>query len=84
MLLFNAHHEAVEFVMPGREKVVWERVIDTADEAGFLAKPTAHPSGDELALEPRSMSVFKLSAGSQEHARATSWKLRPAVKPQEQ
>lgn len=84
MLLFNAHHEAVKFVMPGREKVVWERILDTADEAGFLAQPTTHPSGDEVPLEPRSMSVFKLSAGSQEHARTTSWKLRPPVKPQEQ
>jgi len=69
-----------DFVLPGREKVSWERIIDTADEAGFLAQPTTHPSGDELALDPRSMSVFKLSAGSQEHARATSWKLRPARK----
>ncbi|EDY17538.1 glycogen debranching enzyme GlgX [Chthoniobacter flavus Ellin428] len=81
MLLFNSHHEAVDFVIPGREKVVWERIIDTADEAGFVAQPTTHPSGDELPLEPRSMSVFKLTAGSQEHARTPSWKLRPPVKP---
>jgi len=81
MLLFNAHHEPVEFVLPGREKVSWERIIDTADEAGFLAQPTTHPSGDELPLDPRSMSVFKLSAGSQEHARATSWKLRTTQRP---
>jgi glycogen operon protein len=84
MLLSNAHHEPVKFVLPGRENVVWERVIDTANEDGFLAQPTSHPSGDELPLEPRSMSVFKLSAGSQEHARTPSWRLRPAVKPQEQ
>jgi glycogen operon protein len=81
MLLFNAHHEPVKFVLPGREKVSWERVIDTDDEAGFLAQPTTHQSGDELPLVPRSMSVFKLSAGSQEHARTTSWKLRPPVAP---
>jgi glycogen operon protein len=81
MLLFNAHHDPVKFVLPGREKVSWERVIDTDDEAGFLAQPTTHQSGDELPLVPRSMSVFKLSAGSQEHARTTSWKLRPTVAP---
>jgi glycogen operon protein len=81
MLLFNGHHEPVKFILPGREKVSWDQVINTSDEAGFLPNPTTHPSGDELAIEPRSMSVFKLSAGSQEHARATSWKLRPAVKP---
>jgi isoamylase len=80
-LLFNAHHEPVKFVMPGRRKVTWERILDTDDEAGFLAAPTLHQSGDELTLVPRSMSVFKLSAGSQEHARATSWTLKPVVKP---
>lgn len=81
MLLFNAHHEPVGFVLPGRKKVVWERVIDTADEAGFLAAPTTHDSGDELELVPRSVSVFKLSAGSQEQARTTSWKLSPQPRP---
>ena len=57
------------------------RVID---EAGFLATPTTHPSGDELLLVPRSLSVFKLSAGSQEHARTTSWKLHPRTRQSEQ
>jgi glycogen operon protein len=81
MLLFNAHHDPVKFVLPGREKVSWERLIDTDHEGGFLAQPTTHQSGDELPLVPRSMSVFKLSAGSQEHARTTSWKLRPNPAP---
>ncbi len=76
MLLFNAHHEPVKFLVPGRRKVIWERVIDTADEAGFMAKSTAHHSGEEVELVPRSVSVFKLSAGSQDAARTTSWKLR--------
>ena len=81
MLLFNAHHEPVKFLVPGRRKVIWERVIDTEDEAGFLAKPTAHHSGEEVELVPRSVSVFKLSAGSQEEARTTSWKLRAQPRP---
>ncbi len=84
MLLFNAHHEPVNFSLPGRKKVTWERILDTDDEAGFLAAPTTHHSGDELALVPRSLSLFKLSAGSQEHARTTSWKLRPAPRVVEQ
>ena len=60
------------------------RILDTSDEAGFLEKPTTHQSGDDLPLTPRSMSVFKLSAGSQEHARTTSWKLRPVKRQLEQ
>jgi hypothetical protein len=60
--------------------VTWERIMDTDDEAGFLAAPTTHGSGDDIVLVPRSMSVFKLSAGSQEHARTTSWKAKAAAK----
>jgi hypothetical protein len=84
VLLFNAHHEAVKFLLPGRRNVAWERIIDTDDEAGFLSAPTTHNSGDELLLVPRSASVLKLSAGSQEHARTTAWNLRPQKRPQEQ
>jgi len=76
MLLFNAHHEPVKFILPGRKLVSWERVIDTNDEAGFLTTPTTHASGDVIELVPRSTSVFKLTAGSQEHARTTSWTLK--------
>jgi glycogen operon protein len=83
MLLFNGHHEPVKFFLPGREHVTWERIIDTDEEDGFLAAPTTHQSGDELVLVPRSMAVFKLTAGSQENARATSWKLRtPGFQPE--
>ncbi len=76
MLLFNAHHEPVNFLLAGVDDVKWERIIDTADEAGFLGSPTAHSGGDEVPLTPRSMSVFKLAAGSQEHARTSAWKPR--------
>jgi len=81
MLLFNAHHEPVKFILPGRKLVSWERLIDTNDEAGFLAAPTTHASGDTIELVPRSTSVFKLTAGSQEHARTTSWTLRTPPRP---
>jgi glycogen operon protein len=74
MLLFNAHHEPVKFLLAGREGVKWEKIIDTADEAGFLATHTTHDGGVNVELVPRSMCVFKLAAGSQEAARASAWK----------
>jgi isoamylase len=79
MLLFNAHHETVTFVLAGQKGVKWERMIDTNDEAGFLEAPTTHLAGDELELVPRSVSVFKLGEGSQEQARSSSWKQRPQL-----
>ncbi len=80
MLLFNAHHELVTFIAAGVEDVRWEKVIDTADEAGFVASPTPHAGGESVELAPRSMAVFKLTAGSQEHARTSAWKPRKAAR----
>jgi isoamylase len=79
MLLFNAHHEPVTFVLAGQKGVTWERLIATNDEAGFLDTPTKHSASDELELVPRSVSVFKLGEGSQEQARSSSWKQRPQL-----
>ena len=74
MLLFNAHREPVKFVVAGVAGVQWERIIDTADEAGFLATASTHDGGSAVELTPRSLAVFKLAAGSQEHARTSAWK----------
>jgi len=79
MLLFNAHHEPVKFVLAGQQGVTWDRIVDTLDEAGFLEAPTTHSAGDELELAPRSVSIFKLGHGSQEQARSSSWKQRPQL-----
>jgi glycogen operon protein len=76
MLLFNAHHEPVKFILAGRESVGWQRLLDTREEAGFLETPTAHQAGDEFEAESRSMSVFQLAIGSHEDARAAAWKPR--------
>jgi len=74
LLLFNAHHEKVPFALPGRQEVNWERILDTCDEAGFLAKPTIHSAADEVEITERSLSVLRLVKGSQEDARSISWK----------
>jgi len=36
LMLLNAHHETVNFVLPGQEEVRWELIIDTCLEEGFL------------------------------------------------
>jgi glycogen operon protein len=86
LLLFNASHQPVKFILAGRQDVSWEMLIDTRLESGFLSTPLECASGDELELEARSIVVLRLSHGSQEHARTASWKqsLRatPALPPQ--
>ena len=41
LMLLNAHHETVNFVLPGQEEVRWELIIDTCLEEGFLETPKA-------------------------------------------
>ncbi len=74
LVLLNAHHEALEFTLPGQEDVRWELVLDTQLENGFLEKPETSPAGDDVKLEGRSLALLKLAVGSQDHARADSWK----------
>ena len=85
MLLFNAYHDTITFMLAGRQEVSWEMIVNTHEESGFLTQPTTHSSGDELDLCARSMCVLRLSKGSEEHARAASWKRsqrrRPAGPP---
>ena len=39
LILINAHHEPVNFVLPGEEDVKWELLMDTRLEEGFPAMP---------------------------------------------
>ncbi|MEA3210264.1 MAG: isoamylase [Chthoniobacter sp.] len=81
MLLFNAHHGPVAFVLAGQKNVRWELFLDTREERGFLEVPRAFASGDELELAPYSQCVLRLTRGSEEHARSASWKPRPEPEP---
>lgn len=74
LLLFNAYHEAVIFTLPGKKDVSWELILNTELESGFLDTPSIHPSGEELAVAGRSISILRLVKGSQEDARNTSWR----------
>jgi glycogen operon protein len=59
LLLLNAHHETVDFVLPdGSASTCWERVLDTAttDEP---ATPVRHDGGETYPLVGRSLALFR-------------------------
>jgi hypothetical protein len=89
LLLINAHHEAVPFVLPGEENIEWELILDTANEEGFLPATKKLGSGDEVDIGERSACLLKLTAGAQAQARLESWKKRhielpPAITAEEE
>jgi len=61
MLCFNAHHEPVNFRLPviGSE-TKWERILDTADENGFVSG--TEPIINQIALAGRSLAVLRLKS----------------------
>jgi isoamylase len=81
LILINAHFEAIPFLLPGLERLEWERIVDTSDEDGFLTKPKKFLSGDDVDLIERSVSILKLTSGAQEQARRESWKKREVTAP---
>ncbi len=76
LVLLNAHHEPLPFVLPGQEDVRWELILDTQLESGFLETAKAFSAGDELEMRDRSLCLLKLTIGDQSHARAGTWKKR--------
>ena len=89
LLLINAHHETIPFVLPGEEHIEWELILDTANEEGFLPAAKKFASGDEVDIGERSAYLLKLAAGAQAQARLESWKKRhvelpPAISAEEE
>jgi hypothetical protein len=89
LLLINAHHEPITFVLPGLEKLEWELILDTDNEAGFLEKNKIVPSGDDIEVIDRSSCLLRLAGGAQAQARQESWKKRqvglpPAITAEEE
>jgi isoamylase len=60
MLCFNAHHEAVDFRLPviGSD-AKWEKIIDTADENGFVSPVEIVGQFD---LADRSLAILRLKS----------------------
>jgi isoamylase len=74
LMLLNAHHETVSFVLPGQEEVRWELIVDTCREEGFLESPKLFASSEEYEMRDRSLLHARVS--NQADARASSWKKR--------
>jgi len=81
LLLINAHHDPIPFVLPGEEHLEWEQILDTTNEDGFLKTPKKFPSGNDVDLGGRAACLFKLSRGEQPRARHESWKKRVIAVP---
>jgi isoamylase len=76
LLLINAHHEPIGFVLPGVENLAWEMMVDTNEEDGFLKRPTRFASGDDVDLAGRASCLLRLVGGAQAQARHESWRKR--------
>jgi len=72
LLLFNAHYEPLTFIVPGREEIRWETVINTVAEIGFVKAGEVVAAGDEVELIERSLSLLRLSEGDQSFAHEES------------
>jgi glycogen operon protein len=76
LLLINAHHEPLQFVLPGQEQVCWQVFLNTASADGFISEPIECLAGDEIEIEGRATILLKQSKGSTSQARHESWKKR--------
>ena len=76
ILMLNAHYEPVKFVLPGREDVQWELIMDTRLDSGFSESTCILNSGEDVELIDRSLCLLRLHTGSQAHARSESWRRR--------
>jgi glycogen operon protein len=60
LILLNAHHEPVPFILPAhRPKLQWELIRDTQEAAG-RRDMSPMPGGDAYELEARSLAVLRL------------------------
>jgi glycogen operon protein len=61
LICLNAHHEKVTFALPAIGiDAKWERLLDTADEDGFL--PPQSDISQKFEVEGRSLSILRLKA----------------------
>ena len=81
LLLCNAHYEPLTFILPGREEIRWEVVLDTKSERGFVKSQKIMPAGDEIELIDRSLCLLKLGEGDDRFAREPAWTTREGKSP---
>ena len=62
-LAFNAHHEGIEFTLPGAPwGRRWQLELDTSAEAAFPTHPPAHDAGSRFKVEGRSLVLWRRAA----------------------
>ncbi|WP_462270018.1 glycogen debranching protein GlgX [Desulfobacter sp.] len=60
-LIFNADHEALQFILPGPDYgTLWKKEIDT--ETGWLEEPPSLKAGDAIMVAARSLVVMRHEA----------------------
>jgi glycogen operon protein len=59
LLLLNAGPDAIQFKIPGSDDQVWETVLNTRDEAGFVPPGQTTVSGQIFEMIDRSFAVLK-------------------------
>ena len=58
LVLFNAHHDPIPFVLPAMGRGAWERQLDTTDTNGD-GSADVHQPGAAYSLTGRSLALFK-------------------------
>lgn len=81
LLLMNAHYEPIPFLLPGKENLEWQLILDTMDANGFVSDPKKFASGDDIELGGRACCLLQLVSGTQALAREESWRKRPVEFP---
>ena len=59
LLLLNASHDPVEFVLPGSDDHGWAKVLDTQEETGFVAGGASLAADESVRLADRSLVVLR-------------------------
>jgi isoamylase len=84
LLLLNAHHRAVSFVLPAhRRSVNWEQLLDTRESFGRRRTRRAVRGGSTYRIEAHSLALFRLASGA-ETARDEGAKDEGREEPEEQ
>ena len=65
LLMFNAHHEAVDFTLPSKDLgALWETVVDTTESGGYPAEKTRVAARGKISVKPRSTLILQHIAGA--------------------
>jgi isoamylase len=59
LLLLNAHHDLIPFVVPGNEQHAWDVLIDTSHHGGLPPAGTRAMAGEKYPLAGRSLVLMR-------------------------